>query len=203
MLSRLHELDLELFRLIHHGIFGTPLESVLEIIQNGAVAAVVAATGVALVFFFGPRPGRRSILLRLVVPIALAALSVQALKHVVNEPRPAALYPALVLNKGDLPRHSYSWPSGHAAGVFSTATAILLLRRARSRTFPRGERAPRVWLVATLLAFVAAFLTGLARVACGAHFPADVISGAALGALVVLLSVPALDAFEDRFFPLT
>src|SRR5207237_1117667 len=66
------------------------------------------------------------------------------------------------------------------------------------RHLPEATRARRVWLAGTLLAFALAGTISLGRVVVGAHFPSDVLSGAAFGTLVALLAVQGLDALEDR-----
>jgi undecaprenyl-diphosphatase len=58
------------------------------------------------------------------------------------------------------------FPSDHATGSFAIATALLMRHRR-----------------AGLVALVLAIAVSVARVAVGAHYPTDVLGGAALGAL--------------------
>lgn len=99
---------------------------------------------------------------------ALAALPLEkavevGTKKVVRRPRPAqVLAPAL---RDDAPTDGPSYPSGHAAIAMC---AVWLL----SALLP---------VPATLALGGCAALTGVARVQQGAHHPADVVGGAALG----------------------
>ncbi len=63
----------------------------------------------------------------------------------------------------------FAFPSGHAAVFFALAMAVY---------FPDKK--------AGCVFFVLAFLIGLARVAAGVHFPADILGGLALGVLTAL-----------------
>lgn len=62
------------------------------------------------------------------------------------------------------------FPSDHATGSFAIAVALVLRHRA-----------------AGAVALVLATLIAISRVAVGAHYPGDVLAGAALGAAVALL----------------
>lgn len=79
------------------------------------------------------------------------------------------------------------FPSDHATASFAIATAIFLRHRR--------------W---GLVAFAAAAVLSVGRVALGVHFPSDVLAGAALGAAVALLLWQArplrrrIDALSDR-----
>jgi membrane-associated phospholipid phosphatase len=74
--------------------------------------------------------------------------------------------------------HDPSFPSGHAAGGFCVAAFLAL---ALPVAWPESRRRARV--VAALVAGLAAFIA-LSRVYLGAHFPSDVVAGAALGVVV-------------------
>ncbi len=65
---------------------------------------------------------------------------------------------------------TYSFPSGHAVGMFSVATII----------FIRNKK----W---GALALMFSGLTAFARVAAGVHYPSDVIAGALIGLVAGLL----------------
>jgi len=64
------------------------------------------------------------------------------------------------------PEHSYSFPSGHAMGSASLATAVALL------AWPTRWR----WWV-TVPALVFMLLVGMARVYLGVHYPSDIAAG--------------------------
>ena len=70
--------------------------------------------------------------------------------------------------------HNVSMPSGHTLTAFACATALWF-------SLPPVKRVRHSWLL------VLAALTGLSRIAVGAHWPGDVAVGAALGLLAGLL----------------
>lgn len=103
--------------------------------------------------------------------VALSGIADQVLKHLVGRARPRLL-------RLDGPFHFEplsiadvlaSFPSGHTTSAFAAAVALGLIRPAW-----RGR----------LLA--AACLIGASRVLVGAHYPSDVVGGAALGTAVSL-----------------
>ncbi|MFM2405623.1 MAG: hypothetical protein RL223_3503 [Pseudomonadota bacterium] len=89
-------------------------------------------------------------------------------KRLIEQPRPAAVLPPDALTVIGHPLLSGAMPSGHA--VTALALAGLLLTRPRSPL-------QRALIIAGTLALL------LARVAVGAHWPADLFAGAALGLL--------------------
>jgi len=137
-----------------------------------AVAAVMAVVA-------WRRGARRSALL-LVTAVVLNAVVIEAVKFVVDRPRPASAFVAA---------HSSSFPSGHAFGVLAGVAALLVVGR------PRLGRA-WWWLVALGAVLVAAI--GIGRVVLNVHHPSDVLAGWALGyawfAGCLLVTDPARDA---------
>lgn len=96
--------------------------------------------------------------------IALTGLADSILKRVIGRVRPSEF--------GPFAFHPFSWrsdyaslPSGHATNVFATLVAVGLI-------FPRAR--PLLWVYALVIA--------ASRVIVSAHFPSDVLAGAAFGA---------------------
>lgn len=81
-----------------------------------------------------------------------------------------------------------SFPSGHAAALFSIAAVVTLLLLTASR--PGG---PARWPVRALPAVVA-WVMSCALIVIGAHPPVDIIGGACVGVGVVLLAALGIDA---------
>ena len=81
--------------------------------------------------------------------------------------RPSALLTHVTVRGGLVTGNGY--PSGHTAVAFALATVVALWFGARSRC--------------ARLALAAAAVVGFARLYVGAHFPLDVVGGAALGTI--------------------
>lgn len=86
-----------------------------------------------------------------------------ATKAIVNKPRPNEYDPTLIALRN---AKNGSFPSGHTAEAFSTATSLTLMTRK--------------WYVA-VPAYTWATLVGQSRLYLGVHYPSDVIGGAVLG----------------------
>lgn len=179
MLERLAALDVALFAAIHRALWGTRWLTVLQVVQLAGEGAGLAALAV-FTFLVAPKGRRLALLGRIFVPVAVAGGASEIMKRLVDAERPRTLIAALVLNADPkLPKH-FSWPSGHTTVVFAFATAVLLLERR--------------FAGAAAGAFGIAAVTGLARIAVGAHFPGDVLGGALLGASVAWLTTLGMDA---------
>lgn len=89
-------------------------------------------------------------------------------KGLIESPRPAAVVDNTLMRIVGEPMHNVSMPSGHTLTAFAVASAIYF-------ALPPARRARYAWL------WLLALLTGLSRIAVGAHWPGDVVVGAALG----------------------
>jgi membrane-associated phospholipid phosphatase len=113
--------------------------------------------------------------------LAAAATLVFVLKDALERSRPELAHPGTADPLVTTPT-SHSFPSGHTATAFATATVIALLH-------------PRLrWP-----AFALAALVGLSRVYLGVHFLFDVLAGAALGIAVGWTAVWAARRLRERF----
>jgi membrane-associated phospholipid phosphatase len=97
-----------------------------------------------------------------------ASLLSRGIKAWLQSPRPAAVLEAAQFHLLGEPLHRESFPSGHTVTAFAAATALYLA------CTDRPGRRP-FWL------FGLAAATGLSRIAVGAHWPGDVVAGAAIG----------------------
>ncbi len=107
--------------------------------------------------------------------LPFATIYSRALKHLIVSPRPAGVLPAEQLHVIGERLLNHSFPSGHTVSAFVVAGIILLAGRP-----PRSI---------AILAIVLALLVGLSRIAVGAHWPTDVLAGAAGGWLAGALGI--------------
>ncbi|QID17869.1 phosphatase PAP2 family protein [Nitrogeniibacter mangrovi] len=94
---------------------------------------------------------------------------VRGLKYLVDAPRPEVLLPPDAIHVIGVRLDTLSFPSGHTATAFAVASALLF-------SLSPGARA--LWLLPALSLATA---IGLSRIAVGAHWPVDVLAGAAIG----------------------
>ncbi len=92
----------------------------------------------------------------------------------IESPRPAAVVDNTQMRVVGELLHNVSMPSGHTLTAFAVAAGMYF-------ALPVGRRWRFGWL------FALAAGTGLSRIAVGAHWPGDVVVGAALGVLAGLL----------------
>lgn len=100
----------------------------------------------------------------------LALLFSEGSKRYFDVLRPAGVLAADSFNLIGHKLYVHAFPSGHATTVFVVAAVLVL-------AWPRPERRLRVGLLALGLAALLAF----SRIAVGAHWPLDVLTGAAGG----------------------
>jgi membrane-associated phospholipid phosphatase len=92
------------------------------------------------------------------------------LKLALEMPRPAGVLDEATFHILGKPLTALSMPSGHTLTAFALATALYF-------SVAPGKRKSWLWL------FGLAIGAGVARIAVGAHWPADVLAGAAIGLL--------------------
>jgi len=116
---------------------------------------------------------------------ALAGVLSRTLKLSLQFPRPASVLDPASFHIVGNPLTSLAMPSGHTLTAFALATALFF-------SIPQAKRKYAVWL------FVLAALAGLARVAVGAHWPADVFAGMSVGLFSGMLGVSLAQRIPAR-----
>lgn len=112
-------------------------------------------------------------------------------KMLPDNPRPLEVLPAASVHVIGEPVYIAAMPSGHTLAVFAVATAIYF-------SLPTSRRKSFGWL------FGLAFAVAIARVAVGAHWPADVSAGAVLGMFSGLMGATIASRIPDwRLAPVT
>jgi undecaprenyl-diphosphatase len=141
----------------------------------------VAGLGVSVFLLAGLAGPRHAVLFAATLLLLLGGgLVVQMLKLALSLPRPVAVLGTEVVQVVGISLGTRAMPSGHSAAAFALATLLCLLRPGRG------------WALLGL-AFAAA--VAVSRVAVGAHWPADVFVGSALG---IVLAVALLCSARGR-----
>lgn len=149
-----------------------------QILGAVAEAGILALIALALVLTWRARSTGAASLARALVAgggVIAAYLTSEILKLLLTQPRPCATLAVNVLAECPGPG-DWSLPSNHATIAAALATAVALI--APSWTAP---------------AVLTAVLVAAARVGTGVHYPHDVLTGLALGAAVVAVTVIILD----------
>jgi len=116
---------------------------------------------------------------------ALAGVLSRTLKLSLQFPRPASVLDPASFHILGNPLTSLAMPSGHTLTAFALATALYF-------SVPQAKRKYAVWL------FMLAVLAGLARVAVGAHWPADVLAGMTVGLFSGMVGVSLAQRIPAR-----
>lgn len=142
-----------------------------------AVLANITALGDTLVAFaillplIARRPEAAGAAL---IAVLLAALTTHAIKYGLNLPRPAAVLDHNLFHIIGPQLNGRALPSGHSTSVFAVAALVV------GHTLRWRYSLPIALLALTI---------GLSRIAVGAHWPADILAGAAIGWLSGILSL--------------
>ena len=187
MLASLKTFDQSSFWFInsnHNGFF----DHFFSIITYFGTGWVVAPTLLFFVFTKIPAAKRASLIVFSLIVLIASGLINSQIKHLLHTPRPLTVFAKEQKAIGDntpigtqsVCRKAIhivgkelaedSFPSGHTNTAFSAATLMVLCF---GRFF---------WP-----SLLVAGMVGYSRVYIGAHFPSDVIAGALLGAIVVLM----------------
>jgi undecaprenyl-diphosphatase len=103
----------------------------------------------------------------LVIAMAVAEIGAQVLKHLADQARPLAVIPGLDTHGYPIDPAGNAYPSAHTALVVAAVAALWPWMRTSQR----------------VVAVFFAVLVALNRLYIGAHWPIDVLGGAAVGAI--------------------
>lgn len=163
------DLDRTVFRALN-GDAGEIVDAIMQLF-TWLGDAIVLAPLVAAFLFLANRAKFASRLALVTVATASASVVTMVLKHVVSRPRPLAALGAAAVHVVGKPVFERAWPSGHATVAAAVWLSLALI-------FPRA----RLPLIAI------GIVSGYSRIYVGAHFPADVIAGFAIGSTFVFLA---------------
>ena len=120
--------------------------------------------------------------------VPLGGLLSTLLKRTFDAPRPAAVLEAAQFHLIGPLLSNHSFPSGHTISAFAAAVAVLAVLQPPAKT--AGPSALR--FAGLFIAVISsATAVGISRVAVGAHWPIDVLAGAACGWLAGLSGAAA------------
>ncbi|WP_394831216.1 phosphatase PAP2 family protein [Pendulispora rubella] len=156
-----------------------------------ATVATLAVPLVAIVVDEGLENGLRDDLVVAEAMLVTSALQV-SVSYAVGRPRPRVYGDDAPLDERTDANAARSFFSGHVADTVATSVAGL-------RTFQRLGKPTLGWVLFGV-GIAGSSLVGLSRVASGAHFPSDVIAGAAIGTGMGLV-LPAIHESGVQMLP--
>ena len=164
--ERLREWDIAGFHLITINLQNGFFDSLMPFITDKwNFIAPLALLSLYLIFF---RPRRDLILaISAVAVVLLADGTTQIFKDLVQRIRPCHVFQQVQLLHGAVCTDSFSFPSNHASNTF--ALAAFISYNYRKLAIP---------------SFLIAILVGYSRIYLTAHYPTDVLAGAAWGMLL-------------------
>ncbi len=176
MIDGLLELDQSLFVLLNQRWVSPWLDGPVQFLTQGKILQYVAliCVGAAVLRL---RLRAVPILAALVTAVALSNSTSDVVKSIVDRPRPFVTEKGMRLLVGQ--GRVASFPSSHAANAAALTVAAIAMLGFGSRKrqlFAMGLSLMTLWV-------------GWSRVYVGAHFPADILSGWALGAMAGLVAV--------------
>jgi membrane-associated phospholipid phosphatase len=181
-IERWQNQDIIWFRFINKATSGLPdqLWAGLSLFGNGWACFALAFP----LLFFAPRIFYAGLFSGL-----FTSLFAKPVKLILNTPRPAGLLDPSSFHIIGEHLYQAAIPSGHTTTAFAIATAIYL-------SINKSTRFKFSWI------FILPTLTGISRIAVGAHWPEDVLVGMCLGILSGILGVKLANLLKPRYLTL-
>ena len=129
--------------------------------------AVVAAALFGWIMFTARGSARWEVLRAMVIGFVLAEAFTQAIKRLADQPRPTAAIPGLDVHGYPKDPFGNAYPSAHTSVAVALVTALW----------------PWLTIPQRIVGVTVAALVALNRLYIGAHWPVDVVGGAAIGLL--------------------
>lgn len=134
--------------------------------------------------------------------LLISLVMTSVLKHIFTMPRPAPIIGPENFNIIGRILYKNSLPSGHSITLFIFITIIIIAFLPKSKKCYKKV----LWVGGLLLGM---FFVALSRVACGAHWPLDVLTGSAIGCIFAISGIlinnkyPIWDWMtQDKFRPI-
>ena len=163
LLEAVHEAEIDMFRAMNLAGTNVALDSVMVFFTIMGTSYIIVLICVPLWI-----QGKKDAAFDVVMLVILATIATEALKLVVDRPRPdleLSDIETIVSASGS------AFPSGHSARAFAVACLLYM-------------EEPRKYGVTAL---IIASLIAVSRVYLGVHWPTDVLAGAVLGVVAALV----------------
>ena len=170
-----------LFSWINHAAIQWPARAWSVLTAMGDASVLFALLSALLLI-------RPQALAAMLAAVPLGGLFSVLLKRLFDAPRPAAVLEGAQFHLIGPLLSTHSFPSGHTISAFASAVAVLAVLQPPARTSgPSATRFAGLFVAVMSLATA----VGISRVAVGAHWPVDVLAGAACGWLAGLSGAAA------------
>ncbi len=170
MLETLRHIDSSVFHFINGSLANPVLDVVCSVLRGRTFLAIFYAAVAVRLFQLYPKQFVRIAIAGAITFLLTDQISAHVIKHFIHRIRPcnnAEIGARLVIEQCG---SGFSFVSAHAANSFGMAMFLILVTRSQWRTTP--------------LLISWASLVSFSQVYVGVHFPADVIGGALVGALI-------------------
>ncbi len=164
-----------------------------SLVGDIATAATMAAPVVVFIIDEGLKDGLNDDLVIAEAALVSSALQV-SMSFGVARPRPRVYADDAPLGSRTNANAARSFFSGHVANTVATSVAAM-------RTFQRLDKPAAGWIMLGV-GLAGSSVVAVSRIASGAHFPSDVLVGAAVGAGFGL-ALPAVHRSRARLVPFT